>query len=248
MKKYYVYKIINPITNRIFYIGKGTGNRCKQHLTDKGDYCFNKRLNGYIRNLIQEKQIPIIEKIKENLDEIVAYELEESLIKEYGRVGFDENGILLNILESGRPPSFSGKDHPWYGRKHTEKTKKKISERQKELYLSGAVKPHNTGKPLSEETKNKLRIAMTGRVKTPETIQKTIDTRLKNNKPQTENQKQKAREANQKTWRIITPSGEEIIVLNLRQYSLDNGLDQGNMVHTANGRQKHCKGYRVFRV
>jgi hypothetical protein len=50
--KYYVYYLKNPIKNKIFYVGKGTGNRCKQHLTDKKSYCFNKRLNGYIRNLI----------------------------------------------------------------------------------------------------------------------------------------------------------------------------------------------------
>ena len=247
MNKFYVYKIINPITNRIFYIGKGTGNRCKQHLTDKKEYCANKRLNGYIRNLIENKEQPIIEKIQENLTEEVAYELEESLIKKYGRKGIDENGILLNILESGRPPSFSGEDHPWYGRKHTEETKDKISKTIKENIKNGIITPRS-GFTHSEESKEKNRVAHLGKIQSNETIKKRVSTRIKNNKPQTDFQKQKAREANQKSWKIITPEGKELIIVNLRKFSLDHNLDQGNMMHVASGRQKQHKGYKVYRI
>lgn len=129
--KYYVYHIINPITFRLFYVGKGEGSRCRQHLTDKPEYTHNKRLNSYIRDLIKNNTPPTIIKIAENLTEEYAYELEELEIKKYGRVGFEENGILLNILESGRPPSFRGEDHPFYGKNHTEETKRKISETKK---------------------------------------------------------------------------------------------------------------------
>lgn len=245
MSKFYVYQIKHPETNRIFYVGKGSGNRCKQHLTDKKEYAFNKRLNGYIRNLIESNTLPIIKKIKENLTEEAAYELEETLIKKYGRKGIDENGILLNILESGRPPSFNGKDHPWYGRKHTEESKKKMRESIKMTYKNGRI-PSMKGKRHSEESKEKNRQAHLGKKLSKENIEKL---RLANiGKSQTDYQKQKAREANQKSWRIITPEGEELTIKNLRQFSLNNNLDQGNMVHVANGRQKHHKGYKVFRI
>lgn len=244
-RRYYVYHIINPITNRLFYVGKGTGNRCKQHLTDKKEYPHNKRLNGHIRNLIKNGYTPIIIKIAENLTEEIAYELEESQIKKYGRVGFEENGILLNILESGKPPKFEGENHPWQGRKHTEESKQKISKTKKERFANGQIKKR-TGFKHSEETKEKNRQSHLGKKRTLEAIEKTRQANL--GRQQTEFQKQKAREANQKMWLVITPEGKEEIVCNLRNYSLEKGLDQGNMVHVANGRQKQHKGYKVFRL
>lgn len=244
---YYVYHILNPITNRLFYIGKGSGNRCKQHLTDKKEYAHNKRLNGYIRNLIKNGIPPIIIKIAEDLTEETAYELEESEIKKYGRVGFEENGILLNILESGRPPAFSGEHHPWYGRKHTQETKDKISETKKEQFATGVIKPRN-GFTHTEEAKEKNSQAHLNKKQSKETIDKRIKNRTKNYKPQTDYQKQKAREANEKTWKVITPEGVEEIITNLRQYSLERNLDPGNMMHVARGRQKHHKGYRVIKI
>lgn len=242
--KYYVYHIINPTTNRIFYVGKGCGNRCKQHLTDKKEYAFNKRLNGYIRNLIDENSIPFIEKIAENLTEKDAYELEESEIKKYGRKGIDEGGILLNILESGRPPSFKGKDHPWWGRSHSDDSKKKISETKKELFKKGIIKPRR-GFKQTDEAKEKNRQAHLGKKMPKEAIEKTRQANL--GRKQTDYQKQKAREANEKTWRVITPEGSEEIITNLRQYSLERGLDPGNMMHVASGRQRQHKGYKVFK-
>ena len=243
--KYYVYHIINPITYRLFYVGKGEGSRCKQHLTDKAEYAHNKRLNGYIRNLIANGTPPIITKIKENLPEEYAYELEESEIKKYGRVGFDENGILLNILESGRPPCFRGKDHHFYGKKHTEETKRKISETKRKQFAEGMVHPL-LGKNHTEESKEKNRQAHLGKKHSPESIEKIKNANL--GRPQTDHQKQKAREANEKTWKITTPEGEEVIITNLRQYSLERGLDPGNMMHVARGRQKQHKGYKVSKL
>jgi len=243
--KYYVYHLINPVTCRIFYVGKGEGSRCKQHLTDKPEYAHNKRLNGYIRNLIKNNTPPIITKIKENLLEEYSYELEESEIKKYGRVGFDENGILLNILESGRPPCFRGEDHPFYGKKHTEETKKKVSESIKEGYENGRVHPF-LGKNHTEESKEKNRQKHLGKKLSPETIEKIRNANI--GKEQTDYQKQRAREANEKTWKVITPEGEEVIITNLRQYSLERGLDPGNMMHVARGRQKQHKGYKVSKL
>lgn len=243
--RFYVYHIINPLEDRIFYVGKGTGDRCKQHLTDKKEYAFNKRLNGYIRNLISNNTPPIIVKIAENLLEEDAYQLEEFEIKKYGRVGFDEGGILLNILDSGRPPCFRGENHPWWGRKHTEESKQKMSNTKKENFKNGTKIPRR-GFKHTEEAKEKNRQSHLGKKQPKEAIEKTRQANL--GRPQTEFQKQRAREANQKKWLIITPDGKEEIIYNLRQYSLEKGVDQGNMVHVANGRQKQHKGYQVFRL
>lgn len=243
--RFYVYHLINPITNKIFYVGKGTGSRCKRHLTDKPKYAFNKRLNGYIKKLIVSETPPIIIKISENLTEKDAYQLEEINIKRYGRIGFDEGGILLNILESGRPPAYEGENHPWWGRSHSEITKNKISETKKELIKKGKIQVRK-GFKHTEEVKEKNRQAHLGKKHSKETIEKIRLAHL--GKKQTDFQKQKAREANEKEWKIITPDEEEYIIKNLRKYSLERGLDPGNMMHVARGRQKHHKGYKVFRI
>lgn len=247
MKKnrYYVYHIINPIDNRLFYVGKGTRSRCKQHLTDKQSYAFNKRLNGYIRNLINSNNIPIIKKIAENLTEEEAYLLEESEIKKYGRVGFEENGILLNILESGRPPRFEGENHPWWGRKHTEETKAKISKTKKENLENGITKKR-TGFTHTEETKQKIGNKNKGRKRTEEAIEKTRQANL--GRPQTDYQKQRAEEANSKKYLVITPDGKEEVIVNLSKYSRENELNGKAMNALASGTRKYYCGYKVIRL
>lgn len=243
--KYYVYHIINPKTGSIIYVGKGTGNRYKQHLTDKKEYASNKRLNGYIRNLMEEGNPPKIIKVAENLTEFDAYELEEEHIKQYGRIGFDEGGILLNILESGRPPSAKGEDHPWYGRKHKPESIEKAKQTIKLKRQQGLI-PSRRGFKHTEEAKEKNRQAHLGKKRTPEAIEKTRQANL--GRPQTDFQKQRAREANQRIWLVITPNGDKEIVINLRKYSLERGLDPGNMMHVASGRFKQYKGYKVIRL
>lgn len=125
---YYVYHLINPITNQVFYVGKGVRSRCYQHLRDTKETARNKRLWGYINNLRKADYEPIVIKVQTNLNEDYAYELEKLEIQKYGRKSFDESGILMNIVEGGRKsPNMPGKNNSFYGKKHTEETKLKIS-------------------------------------------------------------------------------------------------------------------------
>lgn len=242
--RFYVYHLIHPETNRVFYVGKGTGTRCKQHLTDKPEYCFNKRLTGYIRNLIDKGTPPIIVKVLENVTEEVAYQLESRQIQEFGRVGYEENGVLLNILIDGRPPHYKGEDHPWHGRKHKPESIEKMKETKRRNLETGVTKIRR-GFTHTEESKEKNRQAHLGKKMSPEAIEKTRQANL--GRKQTDYQKKRATEANQKKWLIITPEGEKLVIVNLRQFSLERGLDPGNMMHVAAGRLKQHKGYIVKR-
>jgi hypothetical protein len=244
-KRFYVYYVKNPLTQRIFYVGKGTGNRSRQHLTDKQSYAFNKRLNGYIRNLIESCNLPIIEKLQENLSEEEAYLLEEAEIKRLGRVGYEENGILLNILESGRPPCFKGEQHPWWGRKHSKESIEKMKRTKKRNKELGITKVR-TGFTHTQETKEKISRKNSGKKRSLEAIEKTRQANL--GRPQTDYQKKKAEDANSKKWLIIKPDGTEEVIVNLSKYSDENGLNGKTMNGVANGRQKQHKGYKVFRL
>lgn len=173
---YYVYQLVDPITNLPFYIGKGTGNRAQTHLHES-----SRDQNKYKTNKIAAIRAtgcePRIEYIAENiLDENLAYKIETEMIKHYGRKGYDEGGILTNICLDNRPPSHKGKTYEeiygaeraieqrlsranqqrmrgGYGpSQHSDETKRQISE-------SVTLAHANRDCSHSDETKNKIGIS-----------------------------------------------------------------------------------------
>jgi hypothetical protein len=108
-QQFYVYVYYDPRNNQPFYVGKGCGRRCYDHLKeteDKTDNIFKWRKINSIRNDGSEA---IVKKEIENLSEEHAYEQEAVLIRQYGRAGIDPGGILTNRCEDLRPPSTKGK-------------------------------------------------------------------------------------------------------------------------------------------
>lgn len=90
----YVYAYIIDGVAR--YIGKGTGNRDKYHLSCSENSLFHK----YLRNRLKEGKVPIIKRWIENVSDEVAYDYEERFIKKIGKV-IDSTGTLLNICNGG---------------------------------------------------------------------------------------------------------------------------------------------------
>lgn len=108
---YYVYQLVDPRNNQPFYIGKGKGRRAVTHLWEipetRNVYKENK-----IADIRKHNLEPIIEYVAENIiDEELAYNIETSLIKKYGRKGYDEGGILTNICLDSKPPNHKGKTY-----------------------------------------------------------------------------------------------------------------------------------------
>ena len=172
---YYVYELIDPRVNLPFYVGKGKDSRVYFHLSEKSRAkSDNERKFNKIQKIRKEGYEPEIKIVKYFENENDAYEYEEKLIKEYGRIKYDNDGILTNICESSRPPRHKGRTYQeiygnnWeeqiekrmktkretgnYGgvKKHTEETKRKISEK-----VSGKNNP-SYGFPCSEERKRKI--------------------------------------------------------------------------------------------
>ena len=204
---YYVYELIDPRVNLPFYVGKGKGNRVYFHLSEqsraKSD---NFKKFDKIKKIRKEGCEPEVKIVKYFEEENDAYDYEEELIKKYGKRDIDEGGILTNICESSRPPKLNGRTYQeiygdkWeeqiqkrlktkeergnYGgvRKHTEETKKKISEK-----VSGKNNP-SYGVPCSEERKRK--------------ISERAKERFANGFVS----------PSAKTWMLISPQGEEFII------------------------------------
>jgi len=129
-----------------YYIGKGCGNRV-----------YYKSKSGYVRPPKDKTRIIFL---KQNLTEEEAFRHEIYMIAIFGRKDLG-TGILHNRTNGGdgvsgsirseewkinqtkaKKGKYVGKNHPMWGRKHTEETKRKQSELKK-------------GKSYSEETKRK---------------------------------------------------------------------------------------------
>jgi hypothetical protein len=96
---YYVYALIDPRDNEIFYIGKGKGDRYKEHL----------KLNSKDNNSKKKQRIKEIKddgykvKIVKLIDYLIeedAFKIEEIIIYNIGRKIFNE-GSLLNVIRGG---------------------------------------------------------------------------------------------------------------------------------------------------
>lgn len=126
---FYVYAWIRLDTNKIFYIGKGSGNRYK-------DLGMRNRHFLFIVRKLGVNNCKII-KLEENLEEQKAFEKERYYIKYYKDLGEP----LTNISDGGDGSSGWFKNSPpevqerhrqisksFLGRKHSEKTKYKMSQ------------------------------------------------------------------------------------------------------------------------
>ena len=133
----------------------------------------------------------------------------------------------------------SKENNPMYGRRHTEETRKLMSEKKK-------GKPHR-GATLSDETKAKLsRIAseryvsgwvspLAGKPMSPETRR-----RLSYSK--------KGKISYTKTYQVSFPDGHTEIITNMAQFCRDYGFSRGNMYAVAKGRLNHYKGFRCVLI
>jgi hypothetical protein len=165
MKKnnFYIYALLDPrkpgkygykdicFLYEPFYIGKGTGNRCYDHFKPSQiKRCKNPHLCRKIVKIKKMGEKVIVQKIKTGITEKECFKLEIKLINLLGKS--NNNGILTNIYDGGygKTKSLETKQKisqsvkkwhqqnisPCLGKKHSEKTRKKISKARKGLRLT----------------------------------------------------------------------------------------------------------------
>lgn len=155
---YYVYGLIDPRNNQVFYIGKGKDDRALSHFKESSlSTEGNTRKTAKIKKLISLGYSPMIEFYAQNIeDESLAYKIESSLIEKYGRVDYDDNGILTNICKDNNPPNHKGKSYiEIYGE---ECAKAQIQKRTSAQLDAGGYGPSKH----SEETKKKISSKLSG--------------------------------------------------------------------------------------
>lgn len=146
-KTYYVYQLTDPRNdNQPFYIGKGKGYRSSVHMTASRRH-ENPRKWAKITAIKNAGLEVGVVKVGENLTEIEALDLEESLILKFGRLDLDDGGILTNRRKrgvdhkdnwnkksSGRPAGIPAWNKGRTLTPHSEESKRLMSEKRKEWW------------------------------------------------------------------------------------------------------------------
>lgn len=174
MNKYYVYAICDPRESlktefgdyRPVYIGKGSNERYLVHIKEAKGICKLRGKNTLkydrIKSIVDSGHEPVVVFVKKQLSNDDAYSLEISLIKLFGRIGLDENGILTNRAIDQK--SRGG------GKKGMKQTKPRDLTKWKESHTGWVPTPETrklwkqqrTGRKASEETKARMRQSRLG--------------------------------------------------------------------------------------
>jgi hypothetical protein len=258
---YYVYCYIDPRNNKPFYIGKGTGDRKYRHLSESEDTTSNKHKYSKIKAIKSAGLHPIIIELASFTTDVEAYDYELEQIKKYGRKGYDHNGILTNITLGVNPPCRKGvklseeaKEKlkgriPWNKGKlnlqpaWNKGLTKETDERVLKYATSQIGKKSKTKRVLSDETKEKLRLANLGKKKSVEARQKMSNSK-KGKEPWNYGIKTGIATRSIPTI-FISPEGVEMIYTSCKAGCIEHNLSTSKMCEVRKGRLTHYKGWTI---
>lgn len=249
---FYVYVYYDPrtIPPTPFYVGRGRNSRDKSHLKEAEkhknvslDTAKKLRLNllkiRKINSIMGEGFTPVILKVHDNLS------LEESkikeilLIREFGRLIFGE-GTLTNLTSGGegRVICNAGPFNPFYGKTHSEETKKRLSN-------------VHQGKIISPEQRTKISNSLKGKGKSV-TTKELMKTSLRKRYNDNPNQLMftvlgKSRE---KHWTLLSPEGTEVQITSLLKWCNEQGFSNKTLLSAFKKNRKvlhgNAKGWQIL--
>lgn len=115
MNEFYVYVLIDPRDNKIFYVGKGKGDRINHHFkelekfmnlieqgipTSKGRFTNSGKVS-MMKSIKNDGFDTVVKKLIENISEKSALVLEEILVERIGR-RIIKTGTLFNLEPGGK--------------------------------------------------------------------------------------------------------------------------------------------------
>jgi len=205
---YYVYELIDPRVNLPFYVGKGKDDRVYFHLSEKSRAkSDNERKFNKIQKIKKDGYNPEVKIVKYFDNEEDAYDYEENLIKKYGRIRYEENGILTNICESSRPPKLQGRTYQEiYGDKWEEQIQKRLKTKE-ERGNYGGVRNH------TEETKRKISAKVSGKNNPSYGIPCSEEKKRKISDKAKQRYSKGFLSPSAKRWKLVSPEGQEYTIV-----------------------------------
>ena len=241
VNKFYVYALLDErkpgtfIYNNLifdyepFYIGKGNGSRMQNSIKWYGSQ-HNKFKTRKINKIVAASKKIILIKIKNNITEDEAFNIEYSTISLIGR---HPNGPLTNLTDGGEGSC---------GFKHSPESIEKI----KGTWFSKDKEPWNKGKKMSDEHKKILSEAHLNQVPwnkglkmppengshthTKEHRKKIVESRCKN------------------MYEFISPNGESYLVKSYNSFCENHNLSPGNIHAVIQKKHTHTKNWKCRKI
>lgn len=97
---YYVYFLINPLDNKIFYVGKGKGKRLHSHIKNaKKGLIDNEPKYSKIKQILRSGKEPVVVVFESGLRESIAFKIERDLIHRLVDCGLTNisHGTVTNV-------------------------------------------------------------------------------------------------------------------------------------------------------
>lgn len=170
---FYVYIFIDPRNGLPFYVGKGKGNRWKQHFW-KSSLFKNTPKNSKLKKILSLGLEVIVHFYIIDVPEHIAYITEEALIQKYGRIDIG-TGILTNCTSGGdgvRDVSEQVRKELSIRASQRRATEEQKAERSRRMKGSGN---HMFGRSFSEEHRAKISEGNQGKTKGVPRSQKDIE-------------------------------------------------------------------------
>lgn len=257
--KYYVYAYLDPrrrsekYGNEPFYIGRGKGDRWLSHLKEAEKHKQKERdelknakgINFFkinkINSILADNFKPQIIKLAVNLSLVESINLEKQLISEIGLAIFGA-GPLVNLTYGGEHVNrvvCSGPLNSFFGKKHSDQTKAKISAIHK-------------GKSLSTEQKAKISLALTSKKKSLQ-AKENYSASMKKRFQEDPSQEtfQRLGNLNSKKWKIQSPDGEIFEIISLKSFCDKRSLSHKTLISAFNDNKRavmfgKTKGWKIL--
>ena len=259
-KKYYVYGLFDE-KNVIFYIGKGTDKRYKNH---RKNYKMGKITNYFLYCKIKSifnKGFDFTEKVLvDSLTENEALEKELELINYYGK-RIDGNGTLCNLLDGGTQPLSIEEIKQIYG----EEFYKNMKDRQAKTMIKTIYKRNENKIKILEDKLNRgvmLKNIADNLNVTTDTLRRWIknynlkmnysgkEKRIKEHLNELREKNRKKTNSRSKYYTVCKPDGSLVEVRKLIIFCRENDIDYKNLRNTFNkfnkkGNQCKHKGFFI---
>lgn len=165
MKDTIIYTLLDPITNKIRYIGKTKSSlkyRLAQHITDSLNNGTNTHKKAWIKGLLLKGGVPIIEELEIVTDD--NWKLcEQYWILQFKNWGFD----LTNMTDGG-----DGNQNQVMSLESRLKIANSLKNKPRPQDVKDKIRQSHLGKIVKESTKEKLRIYNLGKKQSEKTKSK----------------------------------------------------------------------------